>query len=165
MNASAVTVVGDASGNVITVSKNNPEYGYVRLEQTHVNISDRGWLKLSKRSALIQGKVSDLVTANFVAHSPIPGKIIVMESHEPFNEKDPSRDLKVAGQSGVVCRVGDQPIYRQTFYTTDETAQDVLIQHDNSEEIKEAIRESKEKVEDTTTTLSSMEGGEVNDVF
>jgi hypothetical protein len=164
MNASAVTVIGDASGNVITVSKNNPEYGYVKLEQSHISISNTGWLKVSKRSTLIKGRVNDLVSANFIANTTLPGKIIVMESHDPFNKENPSADLKVAGQSGVVCRVGDEPIYRQTFYSADETAQDVLIQHDNSEEIKEAIRSSKEKAIEENT-MSSLDGGAINDVF
>lgn len=167
MNASAVTVVGDILGNVVNVSQNNPEYGYVRLQQSHVTISDKGWLKINKRSTLIKGKVSDLIAANFIADSEIPGKIVIIESHEPFNKENPERDLKIAGQTGIVCRVGDQPIYRQTFYTTDENAQDVLIAHDNSDEIKGAIYASKEVslnvVESSSTNFE--DSSAINDVF
>ena len=46
----------------------------------------------------------------------LPGKIVVVESLTPFNPENPDRDLKIAGGTGVICRIDDQPIYRQTFY-------------------------------------------------
>lgn len=134
---STVTVAADSNGNVIGVSQNNPEYGYVRVTQTIKHINDEGWLRNSKRSALIKGKVEDLVDAQFTQGEELPGKIIVVESLVPFNELNPERDLKIAGDTGVICRVDDQPIYRQTFYTTNESAQDQILMHTNKDEIKE----------------------------
>ena len=132
-----VTVAADKNGNVIGISPNNPEYGWIRVEQNARVINDRGWLRNSKRSALIKGKVEDLVASNYSEGEEITGKIIVIESHDPFNPENPDRDIKLAGDTGVICRVDDQPIYRQTFFTPNVNAQDELIMHTNTEEIKE----------------------------
>jgi hypothetical protein len=134
---SKVVVTGDVNGNVIGVSENNPDYGYVRVEQTGTFINDQGWLRMSKRSTLIKGLVRDLQEANFKAGQELPGKIVVVESLVPFNPENPDRDLKIAGDTGVICRIDDQPIYRQTFFTSNLDAIDELITHTNSEEIRE----------------------------
>ena len=133
-----VNVIGDEMGNVITPSSNNDEYGYVRVEQKAATINTEGWVKVSKRSAIIKGKIEDLKQFGFQKDKTIPGKIIVKESFVPFNIISPERDLKYAGDTGVVCRVDDQPIYRQSFFTTDLNQHDDLISHNNSDEIREA---------------------------
>jgi hypothetical protein len=134
---SKVVVTADATGNIIGISKNNPEYGYVRVEQNVTQVNDRGWLRNVKRSALIKGKVADLVEADLTVGKQLNGKIIVVESFQPFNPENPDRDLKIAGETGIICRVDDEPIYRQTFYTTNVNAVDELIMHTNAEEIRE----------------------------
>jgi hypothetical protein len=134
---SKVTVTADENGNVIAVSQNNPEYGSVRIEQSSHQINSKGWLKLTKRSAFIKGLVKDLVAADFKAGQQLTGKIVVKESFTPFNPVNPEKDLKIAGDTGIVCRVEDQPIYRQSFFTTDDNATDELIMHTNTEEIRE----------------------------
>ena len=48
--------------------------------------------------------------------------------------------MKIAGSTGVVCKVNGQPIYRKTVYTDIPTLKEELIAHDNIEEIKAAIR-------------------------
>ena len=137
MTNSKVRVVADATGNIIGVSQNNPEYGYIRVQQVVSQVNDEGWLRMSKRSALLKGKVEDLVEMNYKENQELPGKIVVKESFVPFNPENPERDLKIAGSTGVICRVDDQPIYRQTFFTGNESAQDELITHTNTMEIKE----------------------------
>jgi hypothetical protein len=132
-----VVVTADKNGNVIGVSENNPDYGYVRVEQTGSFINDQGWLRVSKRSALIKGLVKDLMETGFTEGQELDGKVIVVESLNPFNPENPDKDLKIAGETGVVCRIDDQPIYRQSFYTTNNNLQDELIMHTNSEEIRE----------------------------
>ena len=144
MKQSKVRVTADINGNVIGVSQNNPEYGYVRVEQSVTQISEAGWLKPVKRSALIKGKVDDLAQAGFIDGFELSGKIIVKESLTPFNPENPDKDLKIAGQTGVVCRIDDQPIYRQTFYTSNQEAYDELITHDNTTEIREVQVAQKE---------------------
>jgi len=134
---STVVVSADSNGNIIGVSENNPEYGYVRVVSTATQINNEGWLRTVRRSALIKGMVSDLTTVGFKAGDTLPGKIVVKESLQPFNPNNPERDLKIAGDTGIVCRVDDQPIYRQSFYTSDPNAEDELIMHTNGDEIRQ----------------------------
>lgn len=126
-------------GNVIFQSQNSPEYGYIRLEQDTIEINQKGWLKSVKRSTLLKGLMKDLVAAGYKDGTELPGKIIVVEQLTPFNPENPDRNLKIAGKTGVVCRLDDQPIYRETFYTTDIYAFDNLISHTNSEEIRDVM--------------------------
>lgn len=139
-----VTIAADKEGNLISVSPKNPEYGSIRVEQIAQEINKNGWFSFKKRSALIKGKVSDLVEAGFKVGQPLPGKIVVRESLIPFNIENPERDLKIAGESGIVCRYEDQPIYRQSFYTTELSEQDQLIMHTNTEEIREVMAATKQ---------------------
>ncbi len=92
----------------------------------------------------IKGKIEDLKMFGFKNNESIPGKIVVRESFMPFNLKDSERDLKIAGDTGIICRVDDQPIYRQTFFTYDLNAQDELIAHTNTDEIREVAMASRE---------------------
>jgi hypothetical protein len=135
---SKVNVCADDMGNVINQSKNNSEYGYVRLQQVRVTFGNNGWVKKSNVSTLLQGKVEDLQSLNFKAGDEIAGKIVIKEQLEPFNSNDPDRDYKYAGDTGIVCCVDGQPIYRKAMFTADTTAQDVLIAHTNGQDIKEA---------------------------
>ena len=132
-----VTVAANKDGNIIGISENNPEFGYIRVEQNAPVINEKGWLRFSKRSSLIKGKVEDLLQCNYKAGQEIQGRIVVVESLTAFNTENPDRDLKIAGETGVVCSIDDQPIYRQSFFTTNVDAQDELITHDNVAEIRE----------------------------
>jgi len=135
---SKVNVCADDMGNVIIQSKNNPEYGYVRLQQDRVTFGNNGWVKKSNVSTLLLGKIDDLQSLNFKAGDEIAGKIVIREQLEPFNANDPERDYKYAGDTGIVCCVDGQPIYRKAMFTADATAQDVLIAHTNGSDIREA---------------------------
>lgn len=150
-----VTIVSDNNGNVINVSEKSPEYGYVRVEQNVASISNKGWLRLSKRTSLIKGRIEDLTSAGFKEGTQLPGKIVVVESFDPFNPENPEKDLKIAGETGVVCRVDDQPIYRQTVYTADPNAQDQLIFHTNVEEIRE-VQAAQRMLTSLTQTEASL---------
>lgn len=136
---SKVKVVADATTNsVITVSQNNPEYGFVRLEQTRTMFDDNNFLKLKVVSTLIHGTVAELQAAGFYAGQELPGKIIVTESMEAFNAKNPERDYKVAGNTGIICTLGGSPIYRKTTYSTASNVEDTLVRHDNVEQLRQA---------------------------
>ena len=132
-----VKVTADKNGNIVTVSESNPEYGYISVEQNAMEVSTNNWLRVVRRSTLVKGKVSDLLEAGFKSNQELPGKIIIMESLEPFNPENPDRDLKIAGKTGVICRIDDQPIYRQSIYTTNLDANDQLVAHTNTIEIRE----------------------------
>lgn len=133
---SKVRVIADKNGNVISVSENNPEYAWINVEQ-EVPVYERGWLKKAVRKARIIGTFNDLKNMDFKKGQTLPGKIVVLESLTPFNQEEPDRDIKVAGDTGVICRVDDQPIYRRAVYTNNMNAIDELIAHNNGDEIRE----------------------------
>jgi hypothetical protein len=140
---SKVKVIADANGVVINQSANNPEYGYVRLEQTRTLIDDNGFLRRKAVSTLIQGEISVLQASGFYAGQELPGNILIKESMTPFSKKEPTRDVKVAGDTGIVCSVEGAPIYRKTVYSTAANAEDITIQHDNVEELRTAYASQK----------------------
>lgn len=143
---SKVKVNGDELGNVIHQSSNNPEYGYVRVEQIRSIYDDKSFLRRKIVSALIVGTMEDLKDEGYYLGQELPGKIIIVESLNPTNKKDLTRNLKTAGNTGVVCKLNGEPIYRKTIYSIVNNAVDKLIKHDNVDEIKAANNTSKIKV-------------------
>jgi hypothetical protein len=139
MNSKVIIVADATTGSVIYTSANNPDFGYVRLQQVRSIINDNGFLSRNVMSALIKAPVDILKEMNYQAGQVLNGQIIIKESLTPFNKKDPERDLKVAGKTGVVCKVDEQPIYRKTVYSTSSNASDITIQHTNTDELKEAF--------------------------
>jgi len=139
MNSKVKVVAADAAGSVITKSENNPEYGYVRLEQTRLVINENtNFMEPKTLSVLIHGTIDNLKKSGFYAGQELPGVITVKESTEPFNKTNPERDLKVAGSTGIVCTVNGQPIYRKTVYSQTSSAEDVLVKHDNTDQLRAA---------------------------
>lgn len=138
-----VKVKADKNGNVVRVYEENPEYGFIRVEQDVFEINSKGWLGAKTRSARIQGKVEDLKKTGYVNGTLIPGKIVIVESLQAFNSENPDRDLKIAGTTGIICRYEDQPIYRQTFFTPNQNAFDELVSHTNTDEIRDVINAQK----------------------
>ncbi len=147
-----VVVLGNEQGSVITVSENNPEYGFVKVAQVRTMFDDNGFIRAKKVNALIPGTVEELQIANFFVGQELPGMVLIKESLTPFNEKDPSRDLKIAGSTGIVCSVNGQPIYRKTIYTNMSNSEDVLVQHDNVEQLRDAYAASQSSKAITANT-------------
>lgn len=133
-----VQIIPDESGNVIRVSKNNPEYGHVRLQQNRLIIGSNGWVKSNSVTTLLHGTVDDLKEMGITDMKTLPGKIVIRESLEPFSTTEPDRDLKIAGDTGIICCSDGQPIYRKTLYVPNLTAEDELIAHTNSDAIRKA---------------------------
>lgn len=147
MNNSKVKVVADAAGNVIRKSS-NPEWGYIIVKQQLFTVGKDGFAKNETRQALIPGTIDNLSGFGWSADQEIEGKVIVREQLKPFGKKDPEKDMKQAGDSGVICKIGDSPIYRKLFYTPDVNAADTFLEHDNGDEITAAYAvESEEEAE------------------
>jgi len=127
-----VTVVETANNQVINVNANNPEFGYVRVGQTIPTFNEEGWLSTENRYFLLKGKINELQASGLSAGMELTGKLVRQESLEPFNDYS---QPKVAGSSGVICKVEGQPIYSRIVYDRSGTMQDTLIAHDNKEEI------------------------------
>jgi len=138
MNSKVIVLSDETTGTVVNVSQNNPEYGYIRVQQVRTMIDDNGFLRRKPVSALIPGTLAELQESGFFSGQQLDGKIVVEESLEPFNDKTPERDLKIAGETGIVCTLGGLPIYRRTKFSFDTTGADTLIKHDNVEELRAA---------------------------
>jgi hypothetical protein len=138
-----VNVSSNEDNSIITLSKNNPEYGYIRVTQQRLLINKKGWVSIRPLSALVQADVETLKMLNWSPNQQLKGQIVIKESFEPFTPDNPDKDLKIAGETGIPCCVDGQPIYRKCFY--DPTGNDVddLIQHNNTEEIKIAVKSLK----------------------
>lgn len=140
MNSKVTVLADETTGAVVNVSQNNSDYGYIRVQQIRTMIDDNGFLRRKPVSALIPGTVEELKASGFFAGQQLDGKIVVEESLEPFNEKEPNRDLKIAGETGIVCTYGGLPIFRRTKMSFDASAPDTLIKHDNVEELRNAYQ-------------------------
>lgn len=132
-----VTVLADVNGNAVTISEKNPDFSHIRVGQTVLMYDENGWLKKKELSALVHGDTETMLAMGYEVGQELNGSIIVKESLSPFGA-DGDRDLKIAGATGIVCRVDDQPIYRKTFYSESPNAQHELIAHTNRDEIRTA---------------------------
>jgi hypothetical protein len=144
---STVRIVANAkSNNLVTGYKNNPEYGYIQLEQTAMSIASNGWIREQKRVCILRAKV-DLLKSYVNANKSLqlPGKIVIkeyLESQVPdaildtlnqnvsYEERIASF-VKRAGVDGDELTLGGERILRFSNYDNSGLDQDVLIQHDN----------------------------------
>ena len=153
MNSKVKVTADESTGAVVIISKNNPEWGHIRVKQVRASFDDNGFVRKRGISALIHGTVEDLKDFKWMNNQEIAGKIIFKESLEPFNTNNPEKDYKIAGKTGIVCCVDGQPIYRKTFYTTNSSAEDTSIVHDNVDDIRAAYAQVSEEVESDMTDL------------
>jgi hypothetical protein len=131
-----VNVSSNEDGGIITLSKNNPEFGFIRVTQRRLVINKKGWVNMRELSALVQADVETLKSLEWSANQKLSGNIIIKESLEPFNNEYADKDLKVAGDTGIVCCLDGQPIYRKCFYDPTGNDPDTLVQHNNADEIR-----------------------------
>lgn len=141
-----VRLLGDNLGCVIIQSNKNPsEYGYVRVEQLRVFSNPKtNFIESKIITALIHGKIQDLKIAGFsYPGQELEGKIIIEESLTPFDKKNPDRDIKKAGETGVVCLCDGKPIYRRTRFSYNFDSKDEFVDHTNGEELSIAYNRLK----------------------
>lgn len=134
---SKVKITADEAGNVIIRSQNNPDYGYIKVEQTRTLIDDTGFARRKKLVTIVSGIIEDLRSFGWTANEEVDGRIVIKESLKPFNKKFPERDLKIAGESGITCTKDGQDIYRKHYFSLDGEGKDILIEHTNGTEIED----------------------------
>lgn len=156
---STVKVTGTESGQVVIPSDNNTAFAHIRVTQRRNFVDDRGWLKKKDLSALILGETADLSEMSFFPGQELPGKIVIKESLFPFNVNNPEKDYKFAGDTGVVCCLDGQPIYRRAFYDATGKDEDVFIKHNNSNAIKAAANRVAAKLTSATSNEMTEETG------
>jgi len=160
-----VQITPSKEGQLITVYKNNSDYGYITLTSTELSTDSRGWIRESKRSTLMRATV-DLLQKYIAMNKTltVPGKIYVeefLESEVPdsfverFNknvdyETQIRPYIKRAGKDGVELTLGGERILRFTSYDPSGTIEDSKVAHDNTD----AVKASK------ATGVAQMEGEE-----
>jgi hypothetical protein len=137
MNSKVIVLADETTGAVVNVSE-NPGFGYIRCQQTKAIIDKNGFLSRKVLTALLPGAIEDLKALGYYDGQVLDANIVVDEALTPFNKKDPSRDLKVAGKTGIVCTLDGEPIYRRTRVTFNLTETDTPIKHNNTAELQAA---------------------------
>ena len=133
MKNSVKVAVHPETKAVVTASKNKPEFGTIRLEETGMRFTG-GFVNSTKRSAFIRGKVKDL--ASFYAGQELPGQIIAKETRQPQYE---GHTPKINQTTSEVISVNGSPVYLSYEYTEDLTAKDQLIQNVPVAVVKEKV--------------------------
>jgi hypothetical protein len=160
-----VQITPSKEGQLITVYKNNSDYGYITLTSTELSTDSRGWIRESKRSTLMRATV-DLLQKYIAMNKSltVPGKIYVeefLESEVPDSFKERFNKnvdyetqirpyVKRAGKDGVELTLGGERILRFTSYDPTGTIEDSKVAHDNTD----AVKASK------ATGVAQMEGEE-----
>jgi len=126
------------TGAVITVSKNNSQYGTIRLDSENVSL-EGGFMNKSKRTAFIRGKVSDLQSLGYKAGQTLGGKIMKKESFSPFYE---GQRPKINPSNGEIILTNGEETFLDYTYTSDANAADVWVGSTNKvEEVVNALIE------------------------
>lgn len=135
---SEVKITVDATGNIVcggkVSEKDGKEYGFIRVESSNSEMQN-GWLRTTKRSALIRGVKAELIqwvkSNNLRVGSVIPGRIRIVENTTPAYE---TQSPKRAGADGPELTFEGATIYRHADYITPSNPQfnepDVFLQHD-----------------------------------
>jgi len=140
----SVKIIPNEEGDIIRKVRNNLEYGCIKLQQKRVSSINTLWVKSFNITCFVIGTIEWFQKMDLNTHQTLSGKIIILESLElePFSmNKNPERDYKIAGDTGLICSVDGQPIYRKTAYTYDEKAEDVLIEMNNKQQLDQKINE------------------------
>lgn len=161
---SQVKIVPNAkTGSIISSYESNPEYGYVQLEQSTLQVG-ANQVRRVKRNTLLRGEV-DVLThfVNDTRGLVLPGKLVLkeyLESEVPDSiasqylnkkvEKEVaiSNFIKRAGTDGVELTLGGERILRFTVYDASGEDTDVLVAYDNVD----AVNEQREAL---TTTIEA----------
>jgi len=158
-----VEIVPNEHGAKIRVSANNPEYAHVLLVQNKTWIAPSGWVRKRRMSTLLNGKTEVIKELGLGKKKYLPGQIVIKEQLEPFScSSDGDRDIKYAGDTGVICCKDGEIIYRKCFYDSSGLDTDILVAHTNGDAIREANAANAENneevsVDDNTSMISGEE--------
>lgn len=148
-----VTFKPNAQGALISTYAKNPKFGYVTLMSEETFVDPAGWIRKSKRTALLRADVETL-TSFVTMHKTgvLPGRIVTREyvlSEAPQSFLDRLRTdvsqeealepyYKRAGEGGAYLTAAGERIVRWTEYDATGKSADVLVAHDNGSEVREA---------------------------
>lgn len=148
----SVSIKPSETGSLINVYQSNPSFGYITLQSSEVT-TENGWIREKTRTALLRAEVPMLekFLAVYGKSGNIPGRIVVrefVESALPENFKarlNKNLDyetaiepfIKRAGKDGPPLTCMGERILRFTDYEASSKAEDIRVQHDNMDAIRE----------------------------
>lgn len=145
MKNQVVVIANKNSGLVFNSTgisaKDGKEYGWYTVQSTFVDRS--GALdKVTVLSALRSTSAEAFNAAPLVAGEVLDGKIVVKESttKNPFRA---NQEPKRKGKDGGILLFNGQPIYRETEFTTDLNAQNVLVAYTSEAPVAASIASAK----------------------
>lgn len=138
-----VTLVAHpTTGAIITVNPNKPAYGTVRLDSEE-SVLNGGFFDIRKRVTFVSGPMEALQKTFKKAGQVFEGKIIMIESFNPFYE---GQKPKMNPQTQQVVLVQGKPVYME--YEWDRTGQ----LHDHWVDNIVATAENAQQAEETVAT-------------
>lgn len=140
---SVKVVAHPTTGQVITPSVNNPEWGTFRVDSVHTSF-ENGIVNVQKRSAFIRGKLEHLNGLKLKDGLVLPGQIIKKESYEPFYEGQPCKIYPSGERQGQPVLTNGRETYLEYEYTQDLASCDVFF---NSQAVVETPSEAIEEQE------------------
>jgi len=131
MKNSVIVTANPSNGQVFTSTgiseKDGKEYGFIRVESKEIDFSGPV-ATVRTRSALKAMSKEAFDASGLEAGLSISGQIVIKES----TTKNPNRTNqlpKTQGKDGGILLYNGLPIYRETEFTTDLSAQNVLVAH------------------------------------
>jgi hypothetical protein len=147
LSGKVVAAANPETGELFTLG-NNPEWCSVRIESTVLENDEGFWLARTRIGRIrLQVALAKALMANGMLKSgkelPIKGKIIVRESFEPFYE---GQEPKINPRTGELVLFSNNPVFRQTVFTSNENERDCFIKEYYISILTKAVPETQEPV-------------------
>lgn len=132
------------TGNLITLSKITDDKGVKReigtlmvQSSAPAGLSRIGRLAVRTAFITLEQDLMDYYEGSLFHNQAFPteGKIVINETLTPYiyktgEKKGQKQDPKTRGKGGAVITHGGKPVYRNSYFTTDMSEQDVLLSSD-----------------------------------
>lgn len=119
------------------IHKSEGGKGHIKLYEKRVMFKNGRAITKEVRT-ILKGDLGTLESIKLNKDNTLNGKIVIEESLVPF--RDATKDIKVAGLTKTPCKLKGKIIYRKTYYTNDINTEDILISHDNHEELSNSFK-------------------------
>lgn len=131
-----VVVAHPKTGELISMFDSKSQegkFGKIRVDQINLEVN-KGFSAMKRRSAFItlDEATSKMLKPLLVEGEayPLEGQIVVRESLDPFW---PNQEPKRKGKYGDIVTHLGSPVYRETEFTSDMSAQDEFLEMDKEE--------------------------------
>ena len=146
-----VSITPSKEGNLVTAYAGNADFGFIILAQT-TSLFVNGWLREVTKRTIMKGGVKAL--QSFVSGNPtleVEGQLVVKEytegdvpdaiSSQHFDSSLPYEEqidgyIKKAGSEGPALMSDGKRILRFTIWDQSKSETDLVVAHDNGEEVK-----------------------------